>query len=304
MRGVQASDVHNLDYDGVDIKIEGEKFEFEDKRPLIDELDGEIKIFLPLEEKEGLDIYGEEVSLKMREDGEKKEKEVKEKIVLKYLDEEIFLYPGERKIKYNEKPKKLDFEVTVYEGSYLVVPFDFVVENYNTEVSWNIAQGEEIIENAISWAKSQKENTSYYNGCLRFTQDAYRNGGGIGLKELPWSHASNAAEILGAPNNKDEIIPRGALLFFNWHGTVSGQYRNWGHAGIALEEGEIGEIEYIHADKVVRRDVDYSRYEDYIGWAMPDGNKSNEEIILEKNKVIEVELDNNFLAQEETNSFK
>ncbi len=211
---------------------------------------------------------------------------LEKQVTMEYLDNEIELWLGKRKYKHNGLKKDLGFELEITEKGRVVVPLEFVAKNFDTTVEWK-QESNEIIEGAISWAKDNVGNNEYHRRCLRFMQDVYREGGKISLKGLPWNSARNAADIMNATDNIDKTIPRGALIFFDWHGEVNGTYKNWGHVGMALEEGTIGEIEYIHANSIVRIDKEYFE-EDYIGWAMPDANKPSSDRELISNKIIEI----------------
>ncbi|NLX92066.1 MAG: copper amine oxidase N-terminal domain-containing protein [Firmicutes bacterium] len=126
------------------------------------------------------------------------------------------------------------------------------------------------VESAIAWAIENIGRTDYSYKCLRFVQDAYRNGG-LTLTGMPWGSAKNAATIFNAEANKDKIVPRGAAVFYNWEGTVGGTTQNWGHVGIALETGKYDEIDIINALEYVSIEpgayLAHYTAMDYIGWA-------------------------------------
>lgn len=79
--------------------------------------------------------------------------------------------------------------------------------------------------------------------------------------------AKNAANRLNAESNKG-LPPRGAFVFYDWNGEVNKVYRNWGHVGLSLGNGEI-----IHnfGKSILKQDytsLDSKKFP-YIGWAYP-----------------------------------
>jgi hypothetical protein len=126
------------------------------------------------------------------------------------------------------------------------------------------------VESAIAWAIENIGRTDYEYRCLRFVQDAYRNGG-LTLTGTLGDTAKNTAINFNAEANKDKVVPRGAAVFYNWEGTVGGTTQNWGHVGIALQTGKHDEIDIINAMETVSIDSGayfaYYTNMDYIGWA-------------------------------------
>lgn len=126
------------------------------------------------------------------------------------------------------------------------------------------------VESAIASAIENIGRTDYNYRCLAFVQDTYREGG-LTLTGLPWGTAKKAATKFNAEANKDKIVPRGAAVFYNWEGTLSGTTQNWGHVGIALQTGKYDEIDVINAlDYVCIESGGYlaeGMAMDYIGWA-------------------------------------
>ena len=119
------------------------------------------------------------------------------------------------------------------------------------------------IEGAISWASNRLGNQSYNYYCLAFVSDAWKSQG-IGNKGYAYATLAGNAMI----THTDKNPPRGAVVFWDWYGTVGGEYRNWGHVGIALGDGTA-----IHADyngvRITKLDIDSSRK--YRGWGGWDG---------------------------------
>ena len=83
--------------------------------------------------------------------------------------------------------------------------------------------------------------------------------------------ATESADIYEV-GNVDAPPPEGSLVFYDWEGSLNGEFRNWGHVGLMLADGNV-----IHAWDKVRID-DYSSIADlpvppgssplrYRGWA-------------------------------------
>jgi lysozyme len=161
------------------------------------------------------------------------------------------------------------------------------VPGINAEVDWDRFNGDwsrlqtfvlkpemdERIDNAIAWALDWADGPPYPPGgphademyigwCLAFVQDAYQYGAGAKIQR--YEYAKQAADALGAENNKG-IPPRGAFVFYNWYGTIDGEYRNWGHVGLSLGNGQM-----VHAWTIGPEVASYDTIGlEYIGWAWP-----------------------------------
>jgi cell wall-associated NlpC family hydrolase len=143
---------------------------------------------------------------------------------------------------------------------------------------------DERVEDAIDWAMDWADGTPYPPGgeeeyravkyvgwCLAFVQDTYD----IGADKAPpietndgdikrYEYAKQAADALGAENNKG-IPPRGAFVFYDWFGTIEGVYKNWGHVGLSLGDGQL-----VHAWTDGPAVASYDEIGlKYIGWAWP-----------------------------------
>jgi len=119
------------------------------------------------------------------------------------------------------------------------------------------------VTQAIQWAAGRLGSTDYSLKCLAFVEDAYEIPNGIVLDG--YGSAGEAAGGYGAIENTGRP-PRGALVFYECHGTIGEEYHNWGHVGIALGDGTI-----IHAWGTVRID-DYLAVEGLPpaeGWTAP-----------------------------------
>jgi hypothetical protein len=102
-------------------------------------------------------------------------------------------------------------------------------------------------ETAVKWSLDRfYENNSQYNyECLRFVQNAF-NAAGVSTSTM--GCAKNAANSWVCSTS--ENAPRGSLVFWDWLGTVNGEYKNWGHVGISIGNGE-----FVHNfDKKIQKD--------------------------------------------------
>ncbi len=138
------------------------------------------------------------------------------------------------------------------------------------------------IGEAISWASKKLGDRDYPSKCLGFLQGKpghydgayYHEGNYCNLTR--YDYAKQAADALGITTNG--IPPCGAYVFYDWWGTVDGEYKNWGHVGLSLGNGQI--IHALTSGGVceIRKD-DYRSVEEllgttgkYIGWAKPPLN--------------------------------
>jgi hypothetical protein len=130
---------------------------------------------------------------------------------------------------------------------------------------------DERIKKATTWALARVGSTEYQNLCLKFVQDAYEIGAGADL--VRYAYAKQAADALNAENNPG-VPPMGSYVFYHCWGTIDGEYRDWGHVGLSIGDGNV-----IHALGKVRTD-NYLDIESlspgggwtnpqYIGWAWP-----------------------------------
>jgi len=104
------------------------------------------------------------------------------------------------------------------------------------------------IERAINWAKNNVGNRKYLYWCYTFVRTAFAEGG-INLPKA--GYAYEAAKKFNL--RKDEIPPRGALVFYHWEGTLCDEFgkncefRNWGHVAISLGNGQVIDPVGIHS---------------------------------------------------------
>jgi len=129
------------------------------------------------------------------------------------------------------------------------------------QVVWGV---DERIEKAIAWALDELGSTEYANKCLRFVWNAYELTGAE-IPPLPYKYAKQAADALGAKDNSG-APPRGAYAFYDCSGTLDGEYRNWGHVGLSLGNGDV-----VHAFGKVRIDnyLDIQNLSPGVGWTNP-----------------------------------
>jgi len=128
-----------------------------------------------------------------------------------------------------------------------------------------------LIENAIAWAFKSVERADYPFKCLAFVEDAYEFGNRIGMfgSDCAAESARRYAPLLaGAPT-------RGAFAFYRAEGQQGGVWRDWGHVGLALGNGQV-----IHSWNRIRTD-DYLALQTltpapgwmapiYLGWVPPE----------------------------------
>lgn len=116
------------------------------------------------------------------------------------------------------------------------------------------------IEQAISWANKQIGSQAYNYWCLKFVGEAFRQGG---ISNAGYMTATQAGNKL--ITNTDKNPPRGAVVFWNWYGTIDGVYDNYGHVGISLGNGQV-----IHADyngvKITGLDLSGRTYRGWGTW--------------------------------------
>ena len=122
-------------------------------------------------------------------------------------------------------------------------------------------------DRAVSWALAQVGRGDYDYWCLKFSLDAYRIGAGRTVPSAGWARQwwdqRPAQQRRG-----DASPPKGALVFWNWTGTVDGINRNWGHVGVSLGDGRV-----VSSRFSTGRGVHVFRLSDarsnYLGWIMP-----------------------------------
>jgi cell wall-associated NlpC family hydrolase len=139
-----------------------------------------------------------------------------------------------------------------------------------------IQAGEVYAANAVKWAVEQLGSADYPGLCYAFCEDAYEEGGNIWL-DGQGRTAKEAADfyLARADSQPDACPPAGSYIFFDCSGEINGDYRNWGHMGLALGDGQI-----VHSWGKVRVDP-MSAVESlpsppgwtqpsYLGWCPPE----------------------------------
>ena len=142
-----------------------------------------------------------------------------------------------------------------------------------------------MIDNMIAWAKSRIDNTDYAGWCLSFIEDALEISNDI---EIFGGDSARESYELYRDDLHSGCPERGAFVFYDCMCPSENEPVNWGHCGIALEDGQV-----IHAWDRVRID-DYPAIEKltaltgdhpkYLGWvpvsrvlAEPNPNERNDE---------------------------
>lgn len=118
-------------------------------------------------------------------------------------------------------------------------------------------------ENAIRWAKGQLGSDEYPFKCLAFVEDAYEKSNNVEI--FGGSTAKESADEYGV-SKESGFPPVGAFAFYDCSGPLSGDYKNWGHVGLSLGDGDV-----IHAWNKIRID-NYLEIEDLTpaqGWTKP-----------------------------------
>ena len=122
---------------------------------------------------------------------------------------------------------------------------------------------ETYIANAIRWAQDRLGSTDYPLLCLAFVEDAYEESNHVEI--FGGSSAKESADEYEAMRNTGEP-PLGAFVFYDCSGAIEGEYKNWGHVGLYIGEGNV-----IHAWDKVRVD-DYGDVQSLSpapGWTKP-----------------------------------
>ncbi|NSW91879.1 MAG: methyltransferase domain-containing protein [Firmicutes bacterium] len=142
-------------------------------------------------------------------------------------------------------------------------PGDGMKRKYWKTVQISDYMAKRFIHNAIQWAKEQLDSTDYKFLCLAFVEEAYERGNSIEI--FGGCCAKESADMYEAHLNKG-IPPEGAFVFYDCHGTINNEYKNWGHVGLCIGEGNI-----IHAWDRVRIDnyLDMQNLQAAAGWTNP-----------------------------------
>jgi len=178
---------------------------------------------------------------------------------------------GEGKIATHSYSKEGNYKVTL-----TVVDNDGQSSSKSKTLTVLKPKTDKRIDDAIAWALDWADGppyppgayqewyreVKYVNLCLAFVQDAYQYGASAKIQR--YEYAEQAADALGAEENKG-IPPPGAFVFYNWYGTIDGEYKNWGHVGLSLGDGQM-----VHAWTTGPVVASYDTIGlEYIGWAWP-----------------------------------
>ncbi|HHV60909.1 MAG TPA: C40 family peptidase [Clostridiaceae bacterium] len=122
------------------------------------------------------------------------------------------------------------------------------------------AEFDTYVENAIKWAKEKASLKEYMFKCLAFVEDAYGISNNVEI--FGGSCARESADEYEACKNSG-IPPAGAFVFYDTYGTIHGEYKNYGHVGLHIGNGEI-----IHAWDKIRIDnyLDVQKLPTAPGW--------------------------------------
>lgn len=120
-----------------------------------------------------------------------------------------------------------------------------------------------LIDNTVAWAKERLGSKDYQLRCLGFIEDALERSNSIEI--FGGDSAKESSDIYAAVENTG-TPPRGSFVFYDCAGTVEGELKDWGHCGLALDNGEV-----IHAWDVVRIDnyLEVEKLTTSPGWSHP-----------------------------------
>lgn len=118
-------------------------------------------------------------------------------------------------------------------------------------------------DNAIKWAKGHLNSKEYCYRCLAFVEDALERSNNIEI--FGGDTAKESADLYEAHKHTD-MPPKGSFVFYDCFGTINNEYKNWGHVGLSIGNGEI-----IHAWDKVRIDnyLDIEKLITAPGWVKP-----------------------------------
>lgn len=91
------------------------------------------------------------------------------------------------------------------------------------------------IDNVINWMKGKEGSNDYNYYALKFVREAFESIG-IYLSK-GYEYVSQAADDM--ITSTDDNPPKGAVVFFDWNGTIDGEYKNWGQIGVSLGDGSV-----------------------------------------------------------------
>jgi cell wall-associated NlpC family hydrolase len=117
--------------------------------------------------------------------------------------------------------------------------------------------------NAVDWAKEHLSSKEYCYYCLAFVEDALERSNNIEI--FGGDSAKESADLYEAYKHTD-TPPKGTYVFYDCLGAINGEYKNWGHVGLSIGNGDV-----IHAWDKVRIDnyLDIERLMAAPGWDKP-----------------------------------
>ena len=134
---------------------------------------------------------------------------------------------------------------------------------------------------AVNWAVARIGNTSYYNLCLAFVQDAYQDGAGLNIQPLTKYGAFNSNTYpqqvwddgfnSGTTGGSNTTPPYGALVFFNDPSDY--EYSHvaiMGSGGEMISTPDAFDESAVHYE-TLEQAAHSGAYAAYVGWWLPDG---------------------------------
>ena len=119
------------------------------------------------------------------------------------------------------------------------------------------------IENAITWAKARVNSPEYAFKCLAFVEDAYEESNNVEI--FGGSTAKESADEYNASENAG-FPPPGAFVFYDASGTLFNEYKNYGHVGLHIGDGDV-----VHVWDRIRIDnyLELENLSSAPGWSNP-----------------------------------
>lgn len=120
--------------------------------------------------------------------------------------------------------------------------------------------------NMIDWAMEFVGQQKYVGWCLSFVEDAIEQSNGI---EIFGGDSAKESYLLYRDALRTGILERGSVVFYDCLCHTPEGVMDWGHCGIALEEGKV-----IHAWDRIRIDryqeieslSAFGEHPSYLGW--------------------------------------
>ena len=121
-------------------------------------------------------------------------------------------------------------------------------------------------DNMIDWAMGFLDKRKYVGWCLLFVEDAIEQSNGI---EIFGGDSAKESFLLYRDALRTGVPERGSVVFYDCPCHTQEGLMDWGHCGIALDEGNV-----IHAWDCIRldryRDIEslsaFGEHPKYLGW--------------------------------------